>query len=230
VSGEPSRHSVFVDHYRVLEVAPGASSEEIRRAFRRLALLRHPDHIGGDGLQFLELYSAYQVLSDPQARLEYDRIYAGRQRAIRERDTLFIPGSRLKFPGAIANLARRGLLSRKFRSRDRKFYLNVDYDLELQLTPREQRSRIAVDIPVVVRVLCPDCRGSDPQCEACDGRGTYKASRPVRLTFEGGLTHGQIIEVNLSGLRPGPLSHSKRKKLRLRIATLPLRKAAGANG
>lgn len=217
---EASRHSVFVDHYRVLGVAPGADAAEIRRAFRRQAFVRHPDHVGGDGLPFLELYSAYQVLSDPESRRQYDRLYVDRQRAIRASSVIVIPGSRLKFPGGIANLARRGLLSRKFTSRDRKFYLNVDYDLELQLTPREQRSRIAVDVPVVVRLLCPDCRGSDLHCDACNGRGTYKASRAVRLSFEGGLTHGQIIEVNLSGLRAGPLSHSKRRKLRLRIATL----------
>ena len=49
-----------------------ASLEEIKRAFRQKALLRHPDH-GGDKLMFYQIMSAKKVLSDPQLRVIYDR-------------------------------------------------------------------------------------------------------------------------------------------------------------
>ena len=77
-------------------------------------------------------------------------------------------------------------------------------------------------IPVIARALCPDCHGSDPECFACNGRGSYKSSRMIHLDLDGGLTDGQIIELNLKGMKPGPLSHFKRRTLRLKITELLL--------
>jgi curved DNA-binding protein CbpA len=62
------------DLYALLGVDPGASDEQIRTAFRRLALKWHPDR-GGPDVTFIfqRLQAAYAVLSDPAARREYDR-------------------------------------------------------------------------------------------------------------------------------------------------------------
>ncbi|MBI2856584.1 MAG: DnaJ domain-containing protein, partial [Chloroflexi bacterium] len=63
------------DYYQVLGVPRSASQEEIRAKFRRLALEYHPDRNREPGAQekFKEINEAYQVLSDPQKRAEYDR-------------------------------------------------------------------------------------------------------------------------------------------------------------
>ena len=63
------------DCYQVLGVSRNASQEDIRTKFRRLALQYHPDRNKADGAQekFKEINSAYQVLSDPQKRAQYDR-------------------------------------------------------------------------------------------------------------------------------------------------------------
>ena len=66
------------DYYKVLEVHPEASLAIIRKAFQTLALRYHPDrHIPGKKNwaeeKFKELSEAYQVLSDPIKRREYDR-------------------------------------------------------------------------------------------------------------------------------------------------------------
>ncbi len=60
------------DYYKSLGVTEKASSDEIRRAFRRLAQQHHPDK-GGDEAKFKEINEAYQVLSDPQKRQQYDQ-------------------------------------------------------------------------------------------------------------------------------------------------------------
>lgn len=63
------------DFYGVLGVPRDASQDEIRTKFRRLALEYHPDRNKDPGAQekFKEINSAYQVLSDPQKRAQYDR-------------------------------------------------------------------------------------------------------------------------------------------------------------
>src|SRR5438094_8241122 len=64
------------DHYEVLGVGRGATPEEIKAAFRKLAQQHHPDKNPNDphaGVRFKEINAAYQVLSDPQRRAMYDR-------------------------------------------------------------------------------------------------------------------------------------------------------------
>ena len=57
--------------YETLGVPKGASEEEIKRAYRKLASQHHPDK-GGDTGKFQEIQSAYETLSDPQKRAQHD--------------------------------------------------------------------------------------------------------------------------------------------------------------
>ncbi|MER3460740.1 MAG: molecular chaperone DnaJ, partial [candidate division GAL15 bacterium] len=65
------------DYYEILNVPRDASLEEIKAAYRRLAREYHPDVRKDDPQaeeRFKEINEAYQVLSDPQKRAEYDRL------------------------------------------------------------------------------------------------------------------------------------------------------------
>ena len=59
------------DYYNILGVERSASAEQIKRAYRSLAMKHHPDR-GGDVLMFQEIQEAYAVLSDPAKREQYD--------------------------------------------------------------------------------------------------------------------------------------------------------------
>ena len=60
-----------MDHYKTLGVAKTASPDEIKKAYRKLASQNHPDK-GGDTAKFQEIQTAYDTLSDPQKRQQYD--------------------------------------------------------------------------------------------------------------------------------------------------------------
>lgn len=61
------------DYYEVLGVNKSASADEIKKAFRRLAVKHHPDKEGGDETKFKEINEAYEVLKDQQKRQRYDQ-------------------------------------------------------------------------------------------------------------------------------------------------------------
>jgi molecular chaperone DnaJ len=61
------------DYYEVLGVGKNASADEIKKAFRRLAVQHHPDKEGGDEAKFKEINEAYEVLKDTSKRQRYDQ-------------------------------------------------------------------------------------------------------------------------------------------------------------
>lgn len=61
------------DYYEVLDIPKSASADEIKKAFRKLAVKYHPDKDGGDETKFKEINEAYEVLKDQQKRQRYDQ-------------------------------------------------------------------------------------------------------------------------------------------------------------
>lgn len=67
----------FQDYYSVLGVGRTATADEIKKAFRKLAVKFHPDKAGGDAAaeeKFKQINEAYDVLSDPEKRKKYDTL------------------------------------------------------------------------------------------------------------------------------------------------------------
>jgi hypothetical protein len=66
----------FVDHYETLQLSPHASHEMVERVYRILAKRYHPDNQDtGDSERFSEVHLAYELLSDPARRVQYDVQY-----------------------------------------------------------------------------------------------------------------------------------------------------------
>jgi len=67
---------VSKDYYKLLGVDKSATQDEVKKAFKKLAMQHHPDRPGGDEKKFKEINEAFQVLGDAEKRAKYDQFGA----------------------------------------------------------------------------------------------------------------------------------------------------------
>ncbi|PJZ26837.1 molecular chaperone DnaJ [Leptospira hartskeerlii] len=212
--------SAWTDHYRVLGLGFGASQESIKHRYRELAKIFHPDNrLTGSKPVFLKVLESYQILSKPEERSRFDQEFKIRKRQEHAKNGIhLIPPSRILFATQAVEFARRGLLRAGMRSRDRKKYTGIYHDIRICLKPEELLGRIFAAIPLVVRTMCPECRGSDLNCASCGGKGSYKSYRYLKWSPEPGtLIPGRIYTLDLSGFRPDVFTHFKKRILKVKI-------------
>ncbi len=172
------------DYYAVLGVARSASPEEIKKAYRALAVKFHPDRNPGDGEaeeHFKEAAEAYAVLSDPNKRAHYDRFghagvgdqpFAGFDASVFG-DFADILGNLFGFEGIFGGGRRR---SGPQRGGD------LRVGVRLSFAEMAKGAERAVTIPREEN--CESCggtgmaAGSKPEtCRACGGRGQVRVSQ-----------------------------------------------------
>ncbi|MGQ9661203.1 MAG: molecular chaperone DnaJ [Kiritimatiellia bacterium] len=182
------------DYYELLGVSRSASQEEIRRAYRQLALKYHPDRNPGDKnaeTMFKEISEAYEVLSDPVKRQQYDQFgHEGLRSAFGpggfdfERDfthaadladilgTIFGETGGL-FEGLFGGGRRRA-------RRGPQPGADLRFDLEIDLEEAAFGSEREIMIPVSEE--CHDCNGTGVRpgsgretCRRCGGHGILVA-------------------------------------------------------
>ncbi len=166
------------DLYATLGVAKTASADEIKKAYRKLARVHHPDANAGDPKaeeRFKEISHAHDVLSDPEKRQEYDA-RAVRRPAPERRP----PGRRRRRRRRLRRLRRHVLddLPRRPRRRDgrrrepRARAAGADVEVEVNLSFDQAMAGAQVPVSVETPVACADCGGSGAK------PGTARACAP----------------------------------------------------
>jgi molecular chaperone DnaJ len=166
---------VAADYYSLLGVAPQASDEDIKRAYRRMARELHPDRTGGDAAaeaRFKDVTRAYEVLRDPERRARYDQFGP-------EGVDGPVPGAGDIFGGGLGDLfdAFFGGAGAGQRRRGGPVRGN-DSEIVLELTFREAIFGTARDITLETPIACATCQGSGARmgtsamsCSECKGSG-----------------------------------------------------------
>ncbi|TML11931.1 MAG: J domain-containing protein [Actinobacteria bacterium] len=230
------------DLYDALGISRGASQDEIKKAYRKLVRQYHPDKNPGDEEaeeRFKEIQGAYDVLSDPEKRKQYDAFGSADGR----------PGG---FPGGGAG------------GFDFDFRVNVSFEdalrgvetqipVELDTTCRECGGSGAQ--PGTAPIVCPDCRGRgvitesqglfglshtcprcrgngtviEKPCPRCHGTGRERRTKRYKVKIPAGVKNGTQIrlkgkgEPGYGGGPPGDLI------VVTRVADSPLYKRRGSD-
>ena len=208
------------DYYEVLGVQKGAGKEDIKSAYRKLALQYHPDRNKDKAAEekFKEISEAYAVLSDDEKRKRYDTYgHVGQEEVFRGSEANFdevfrdmgFGGFRDIFEQFFGGARRGGFFGDDLFSfgGGRRKGRDIVYDMELTLEDVLNGRKEEVDVPRVGR--CDTCGGAGAapgtkarKCTVCDGQGqtrrvysqnrfsTFVTMEPCR-TCQG---RGQIIE------------------------------------
>ena len=175
------------DYYEVLGLSKGASEQEIKSAYRRLAVRYHPDKNPGDAEaedKFKEAAESYSVLSDAEQRARYDRFgHAGVSGSAGANwgATGFggiedILGDLFGFGDVFGSGGGR---ARGSRRSDAQRGSDLRYDLEMTL--EEAAAGMAAQLRIPRLELCDNCKGSgaakgtQPEsCATCNGAGQVR--------------------------------------------------------
>ncbi len=216
------------DYYDILGVGRDADEQQIKTAYRKLALAHHPDRNPNNPdaeEKFKEAAEAYSVLSDPQKRSAYDRFgHQGLQGAAQPG---FDPGAFADFTDILGDFFGFGDLfgggSTRRRNRAQRGD-DVRYDLEIEF--RDAVFGRSAEIQVPRMEVCDRCRGtrSEPgtgatTCPTCRGRGEvlYQQSfLTIRRTCGTCGGSGQIIRHPCSHCR-GEGYRQVTRKLKINI-------------
>ena len=174
------------DYYEVLGVPRGASSEEIKRAFRRLARQYHPDVNKSPDAEatFKEINEAYEVLSDEQKRLAYDRFGHAGVNGVGGGPGPFDPFAGFGF-GDILDSFETIFSTMAGTSTRRRPQRGADLRYTLTLTFEEAVFGVEKEIEVPRLEGCPVCRGTGAEpgtqpvrCPRCGGSGEVRQRGP----------------------------------------------------
>jgi molecular chaperone DnaJ len=218
------------DYYEILGVSRDASEQEVKSAYRKLALQYHPDRNPENKEaeeKFKEAAEAYSVLSDPQKRASYDRFgHAGVGSAAGSGFSGFDPNVFADFSDILGDIFGFGDFFGSGRRGGARVQRGADLRYDLDLTFEEAAFGVTKKIKVPRHETCGECSGSGAQkgsgpttCSTCNGYGQVRFQQgffSITRTCSHCQGTGQIIK-NRCAMCRGDGRVVREKTLELRV-------------
>ncbi len=197
------------DYYELLGVGRAASADDIKKAFRKLAMQHHPDRNQGDKdaeKKFKDINHAYDILKDPEKRAAYDRYGAAAFEGGAGPGGPFQGGQGFDFGSVFGDIFEEmfGAGGGRGRPGGRGDMRGQDLRFNLEITLEQAYSGTEATVRVPSSVSCEACQGSgaEPgskpqQCPTCNGRGRLRAQQgffTVERTCHTCHGAGQVID------------------------------------
>ncbi len=202
------------DYYDILGIQKNATQDEIKKAFRKLALEHHPDKNGGKDEKFKEINEAYSILSDDKKRAHYDRF--GKEGAHQAGKGGFGGGQGFEgfdfsgFGGGGANGGVEFDLGDIFNSvfggggkrsgggRGAQSQKGKDIQIDITLSFKEAALGADKEISYMRHMQCSHCKGSKAEstsdmktCSGCKGTGKI---RKIQRSFFGNIEQEYLCD------------------------------------
>lgn len=215
----------YKDYYKVLGVAKEASTDEVKKAFRKLARKYHPDVNPGDKKaeeKFKEINEAYEVLSDADKRKKYDTLGPNWQEQFgpqfsrrgtytyRTTPNMNFDGGATGFSDFFEALFGRsstggmGGMRGTQESLRKRVGDNIEQPVEVTLTEAYMGGSRTFNIQSTE--VCPVCRGTGEvgtrTCTNCMGQGMVNRTKRIQVKIPAGVDNGSKIRVAGEG-QPG---------------------------
>ena len=175
--------------YDTLGVQKGASADEIKKAYRKLARQYHPDTNQGDKAaeeRFKQVQTAYDVLSDAEKRKAYDRFGSTNGRGAPGPGGQNVDFGDFDWSGDLGDILG-GIFGNRGGSRVRgraQPVRGADVETEVRLSFEDSLQGAEVKVPVELTVACSQCGGTGAEpgtapviCPDCNGRGVISESQ-----------------------------------------------------
>jgi molecular chaperone DnaJ len=211
--------------YEALGVSKNASQDEIKKAYRKLVREVHPDRNPGNEERFKEVQGAYDVLSDPEKRKQYDRFGSANGRfgagAGPAGGTTFDFGD-FDLGDIFGGLFNRG----GARDQPQRGQRGNDVEVAVNVSFEDALRGVQTTVPVQLDLACHTCHGTGAApgtapktCPQCDGTGVVATSQGLfALQQPCPRCHGMgsIVET------PCPTCHGSRRERRTKRYTVKI--------
>lgn len=219
----------YKDYYKTLGVARGASADEIKKAFRKLARKYHPDVNPGDKKseeKFKEINEAYEVLSDPEKRRKYDTLGPNWQEQFgpsfsNARRTYTYSGGRGTTAGTPFDFDANSGFSDFFEAlfgrgpqmggnmrtgSDMRRRAGDNIEQPVEVTLQEAYVGGSRTFNIQSTEVCSTCKGTGEvagrTCSTCGGQGVLPRNKRIQVKIPPGVDNGSKIRVAGEG-QPG---------------------------
>lgn len=183
--------SMKKDYYEVLGIPKNSSSDEVKKAYRKLAHQYHPDKTGGNEEKFKEISEAYSVLSDSKKRAQYDQLgHMNEGAGFGQPGGGFEfhfggDGQQFDFGDIFENIFGFQSGAERWNSRTRKGK-DIQIDIEIPFEESIFGGKRTIDLRKLIR--CERCNGlgGEPgtklkKCPLCNGQGRVQKTRRTLL-------------------------------------------------
>ena len=228
------------DYWAILGLKKGATEKEIRSAYKRLAKKHHPDVNPGDKQaeeRFKEISEAYEVLSDPAKRkqwergeVDFDSFFRQRARTGGGEGDVFSFGfgsgvqeilNELFGGGAHAPGGRRGFGGADWVPTTQ----GSDLEFEASISFMEAAKGTVLEVPLARLAPCSDCKGTGQRagrpCPRCAGSGRIRSNEMLKVRIPAGVRDGARVRAAGKGEAGSGGGESGDLYVRLRVREHP---------